>query len=79
MGIKFLNQSRTNRSKKIFSYKVFAGCKNVCIYEINNNGSIRELEKFMDIPSDENFLNTSLRESDELFGELLEIQDLCAR
>ena len=25
--------------------------KNVCIYEINNNGSIRELEKFMDIPS----------------------------
>lgn len=39
MGIKFLNQSRTNRSKKIFSYKVFAGCKNVCIYAPGNWGS----------------------------------------
>lgn len=67
------------RLENIVPEKSRISTKKVCIYEIDNNGSIRELEKFMDIPSDENFLNTSLRESDELFGELLEIQDLCAR
>ncbi|MDX9694333.1 MAG: AAA family ATPase [Bacteroidales bacterium] len=51
---------------------------NIAIYEMEN-GMIKKLDHYMDIPSDENYLNISLRETDELFQELLEIEDLCHR
>ena len=67
------------RLEAIFPENARVAMDKVCIYEIDDNGRISELETFMDIPSDENYLNVSLRETDELFGELLEIQDLCAK
>ncbi len=65
------------RLEAIFPENARVGMDKVRIYEIDDKGRISELETFMNIPSDENYLNVSLRETDELFGELLEIQDLC--
>ncbi|MCF8425208.1 MAG: ATP-binding protein [Bacteroidia bacterium] len=46
------------------------------IYELNeSNGTIRKLGEFEGIPSDKNYLNRSLREGNELFDLLLEIEE----
>lgn len=45
------------------------------IYEMNErDGSIGKLESYNGLPSDENELNEMLGESNELFAQLLEIQ-----
>ncbi len=45
------------------------------IYEMHdNNGSIKKLEPYQDLPSDENQLNEKLGEGNELFAQLLEIE-----
>ena len=46
----------------------------VCIYQIND-GLITELEKFDDMPSDNNMLNRELNDTNELFAQLLELED----
>ncbi len=49
--------------------------KDLVIYELNeNDGSIIKLPDYDGLPSDENYLNKQLGESDELFAQLLEIQ-----
>jgi predicted ATPase len=45
------------------------------IYELNEkDGTIIRLEDYKGLPSDENYLNQQLAESNELFAQLLEIQ-----
>jgi hypothetical protein len=45
------------------------------IYELNeNDGTIKKLEDYNGLPSDENKLNNGLGESNELFAQLLEIE-----
>jgi len=45
------------------------------VYEFNeNDGTIQLLETYDGLPSDENYLNQGLSESNELFAQLLEIQ-----
>ena len=45
------------------------------IYELNEmDGSIKKLETQNGLPSDNNELNKKLEESNELFAQLLEIQ-----
>ena len=46
----------------------------VCIYQIND-GHITELEKYDDMPSDDNLLNRELSDTNELFAQLLELED----
>jgi hypothetical protein len=47
----------------------------LAIYELNEiDGSIKKLETQNGLPSDENELNERLDESNELFAQLLEIQ-----
>ncbi len=47
----------------------------LAIYELNeNDGTIKLLESYKGLPSDENYLNQGLAESNELFAQLLEIQ-----
>lgn len=49
--------------------------KDVVIYQLNEkNGSIEKLGNFEGIPSDDNYLNQSLAIGNELFDELLEIE-----
>jgi hypothetical protein len=47
------------------------------IYELNDDGSIIKLEDYDGLPSDENYLNTELAKTNDLFTEMLEIEDLC--
>ncbi len=57
-------ESATNNSK-------------VNIYELFESGDIKKLADYNGLPSDENFLNSFLAESNELFVKLMEIEDLC--
>lgn len=48
----------------------------VVIYELERNGKINKLPTWGEgIPSDENFLNESLRDTNDLFNDLLELEE----
>lgn len=47
------------------------------VYELCDDGSIFTLPTYQGLPSDENYLNEGMAESNELFATLLEIEDLC--
>lgn len=48
------------------------------IYELNEaDGTIIKLDDYRGLPSDENYLNQRLAKGNELFAQLLEIEDLC--
>lgn len=49
--------------------------KEVKIYEFSNKGEIRLLPDYEGIPSDNNFLNEFLFQTNELFDELLELEE----
>ncbi len=44
------------------------------VYELDDKGNIIKLPDYNQLPSDENYLNEKLSESNELFAQLLEIQ-----
>lgn len=45
------------------------------IYEIRDDGCVVQLPNYNGLPSDENYLNVSLMDSNERFNQLLEIED----
>lgn len=45
------------------------------IYEIEENGVVRKLESYEGIPVDSNFLNNALQETNQLFSDLMDIED----
>jgi len=48
------------------------------VYELNEtDGTITKLDNYKELPSDENYLNDSLGKSNDIFINLLEIEDLC--
>lgn len=47
----------------------------LAVYEIKDDGCVVELPNYDGLPSDDNFLNASLMESNERFNQLLEIED----
>jgi len=48
------------------------------IYQLNElDGTISLLNTYQGLPSDDNFLNQSLAETNDLFADLLDIEDLC--
>lgn len=48
------------------------------IYQLDEkNGTIKKLENYRGLPSDDNYLNDGMNTSNELFTNLLEIEDLC--
>jgi len=52
--------------------------EDLVIYELNEkNGKIELLGNYKGLPSDENFLNKGLAESNDMFSQLLDIEDLC--
>lgn len=60
---------------KVVPKESLASAKNVVIYQLDeNNGSVKKLETIDGIPSDKNFLNETLAESNFLFDALLEIE-----
>lgn len=47
----------------------------VAIYEIQDDGSVEKLQVYDGVPSDNNFLNNALAETNMLFGELMDIEE----
>lgn len=63
------------RLSKIVPHKSMSKANDLIIYELNEkDGSIKKLDEYNGLPSDENYLNDGLGESNELFAQLLEIQ-----
>jgi hypothetical protein len=64
-----------NKLTNIISDSSTVNPEEMAIYELNETeGVIKLLESYNGLPSDENFLNRKLEESNELFAQLLEIQ-----
>ncbi len=63
------------RLSKVVPHKSMTNQIDLIIYELNeNDGTIKKLDTFNGLPSDDNYLNVGLAESNELFAQLLEIQ-----
>lgn len=60
---------------KIVPEKSFLEPGDLAVYELDENeGVVEQLEQYKGMPSDENYLNQGIAESNELFAQLLEIQ-----
>ena len=67
-----------NIDEKIEKVIPVASCLNVgqlAIYEIRKDGCVVQLPNYDGLPSDDNYLNMSLMDSNERFNQLLEIED----
>ena len=52
--------------------------KDLVVYQLDEEkGRIYKLKTYKGLPSDENYLNEGLADSNEQFSNLLEIEDLC--
>lgn len=52
--------------------------EDLAVYQLNEiSGVVTKLKTYKGLPSDDNYLNQELGESNDLFSELLEIEDLC--
>jgi predicted ATPase len=66
--------------RRVVSLDALFDSADLAIYELTeSDGTIRALETFDGLPSDENQLNNQLEESNEAFAELLEIQQKSCR
>lgn len=60
---------------KIVPLDATLSAENLAIYELDHkNGTINKLPDYRGLPSDENYLNNGLEESNELFAQLQEIE-----
>jgi len=67
--------TQNNKLNEIVPLKSTINEDELAIYEMNEkDGSIKKLETYNGLPSDENELNERLEQSNELFAQLLEIQ-----
>jgi predicted ATPase len=68
----------TEKLNKIVPIKSLVKSTDWVVYELNEtDGSIIKLDNYKELPSDENYLNQSLGEANDIFINLLEIEDLC--
>ena len=70
-----INENRKTQLNKIVPYQSCIDSSNAIVYELTDNGVIRKLSNKEGIPSDENYLNQSLAEANQLFDGLLEIEE----
>lgn len=63
---------------QIVPFNSMLEANDLAIYQLKEtNGTITILKTYKGLPSDENYLNEGLEESNDLFSELLDIEDLC--
>lgn len=53
--------------------------QDLSIYEITKDGDVRNLETYDGIPTDSNFLNLALSETNDLYDDLMDIEDETGR
>ena len=67
-----------SKLEKIVSLDSTVNPDDLIIYQLDEkNGSIQKLKNYKGLPSDENYLNEGLAESNDKFSQLLDIEDLC--
>ena len=72
------NQDIKSKIYEIVPQKALIPLPSVAIYELDEQtGNISRLENTMGLPSNENYLNNKLGETNMLFSKLMEIEDLC--
>lgn len=69
------NLTLKDKLERVVPSKSCISPSEVNIYEFTDNGEIRLLPNYNGIPSDDNYLNTYLFQTNELFNNLLEIED----
>ena len=77
---KIIKAEKQNELQKIVPLESVVNIKDLSIYELEEkNGVIKPLEVYFGLPSDDNKLNEKLDEGNELFAQLLEIEQLHAK
>ncbi|MBO7134648.1 MAG: AAA family ATPase [Bacteroidales bacterium] len=72
------NKDIKSKIYEIVPEKALIPLQSVAIYELDEKtGNISCLENTMGLPSNENYLNNELGETNTLFSNLMEIEDLC--
>ena len=61
--------------KKIVPELSCLPAKDAIVYELTREGEIKELPTYNGLPSDDNYLNSSLAETNDSFSDLLEIEE----
>lgn len=64
-----------DKINKIVPQKSWLNANHVTVYEIQNDGTVSSLKKYDGMPSDDNYLNNALAETNILFDRLLEIEN----
>ncbi|CDN30837.1 hypothetical protein BN938_0732 [Mucinivorans hirudinis] len=64
-----------NEIEKIVPIETLVDNDKINIYQIDNDGSIQLLQKYDGVPTDSNYLNEILGDSNNIFARLLEIED----
>ena len=62
---------------KIIPLKSLISPDDVAIYQIDDEGNIIKLNHYKGLPSDDNYLNNGLEIANDLFSQLLDLEDLC--
>jgi predicted ATPase len=62
---------------KIVPFDSVVRATDLVIYELDDKGNIIKLGDYNGIPSDDNYLNEKMAEGNELFGKLLDLEELC--
>lgn len=62
---------------KIVPFNSTVRTNDLLIYELDDKGNIFKLGNYKGIPSDDNYLNNQMGEGNELFGKLLDLEELC--
>jgi predicted ATPase len=63
------------RLDKIVPLNAVVAASDVVVYQLDDAGNITKLPNYEGIPSDDNYLNASLGEGNQLFDNLLEIEE----
>ncbi|NDW13202.1 ATP-binding protein [Bacteroides sp. 214] len=72
------NDDIISQIEKIVSLKAAVNPTDLAIYELDEtNGAAQKLGNYKGLPSDENYLNNRLEESNDSFVKLLNLEDLC--
>jgi predicted ATPase len=68
-------QELLEKLEKVMPAKATISANDVAVYQLNDEGIFSALSTEYDIPSDNNYLNDFLKEGNELFDALLEIEE----
>ncbi len=73
-----LSKDQKERLQNIVPESAVVHPKDISIYEFDEkSGTIKKLPDYKGIPSDDNYLNEGLGKTNDLFVELLEIEEEC--